>query len=146
MGSRFQNIRRAFQVARIVLRNLLEIAFDRLRHRSGIPGPERLRMMLEELSGSFLKFGQILSLQVDALPREYCDALLNLLDRVPPFSRVDVLRIFQEELGRSPEVVFKEFDYYPIASASIGQVHKATLLDGSPVAVKVQRPGIRDVF
>ena len=146
MGSRFQHVRRAFQVARIVLRNILEIAIDRLLRRSGIPGPDRLRMMLEELSGSFLKFGQILSLQVDALPREYCDALLNLLDRVPPFSRPEVERVFNEELGRPPESVFKEFDYCPIASASIGQVHRAMLADGTPVAVKVQRPGIRDVF
>ena len=102
--------------------------------------------MLEEISGSFLKFGQILSLQVDSLPREYCDALLSLLDRVPPFPREDVTRIFEEDLGRHPETVYQQFDYRPIASASIGQVHKAMLKDGTPVAVKVQRPGIRDVF
>jgi len=144
--SRLQYFHRAFQVAWISLRNLLEIAFDRLRKRPGIPGPERLRMLLEEVSGSFLKFGQILSLQVDALPREYCDALLNLLDRVPPFPREQVREIFIGEFGQPPETLYREFDYGPIASASIGQVHRAVLHDSTKVAVKVQRPGIREVF
>ncbi len=144
--SRLQYFHRAFQVAWISLRSLLEIAFDRLRKRPGIPGPERLRMLLEEVSGSFLKFGQILSLQVDALPREYCDALLNLLDRVPPFPREQVREIFIGEFGQPPETLYREFDYGPIASASIGQVHRAVLHDSTKVAVKVQRPGIREVF
>jgi ubiquinone biosynthesis protein len=125
---------------------LVEIALSRIFRRAALPGPERLRKLLEDLSGSFLKFGQILSLQVDALPREYCDALLNLLDRVPPFPRDQVAQIFTEELGKPPEALFKEFDYVPFASASIGQVHKACLADSTKVAVKVQRPGIREIF
>jgi ubiquinone biosynthesis protein len=105
-----------------------------------------LRIALEEISGSFLKFGQILSLQVDTLPAAYCDALLDLLDRVPPFGEEDVRRTFREDLGGIPDDFYSEFDYVPIAAASIGQVHRAVLKDGSKVAVKVQRPGIRDVF
>src|SRR6266852_5313885 len=74
------------------------------RRRRGIPedGPELLKGLFERLGGSFLKFGQILSLQIDTLPREYCDALLSLLDRVPPFSAAEVKRILIEELGKAP--------------------------------------------
>src|SRR6266852_3672043 len=118
------------------------------RRRRGIPedGPELMKGMCERLGGSFLKFGQILSLQIDTLPREYCDALLALLDRVPPFPASDVERIFQETLQASPRDIYQTFDFKPFASASIGQVHRATLKDGTAVAVKVQRPGIRAKF
>jgi ubiquinone biosynthesis protein len=137
---------RAVEVGWIAARHLLGFAWDRLRGRPSPTGPERLRISLEEMSGSFLKFGQILSLQVDTLPRAYCDALLDLLDRVPPFAAEKVREVFLEELGELPERLYREFDYSPIASASIGQVHEASLSDGSRVAVKVQRPGIREVF
>ncbi len=146
MTALLQLIQRAFQVTGICLRHLSAVVVDRVLGRRGISGPERLRILLEDLSGSFLKFGQILSLQVDALPREYCDALLDLLDRVPPFAAEDVRRIFVEELGQPPEALFKEFDYTTLASASIGQVHRAVLPDSTIVAVKVQRPGIRGIF
>lgn len=142
----FHFLHRAFQVTWICLRHLSKLVLDRLRKRPGIPGPERLRALLENLSGSFLKFGQILSLQVDALPREYCDALLNLLDRVPSFPPNQVRQIFIDELGQPPEALYREFDYTPLASASIGQVHEAFLHDSTKVAVKVQRPGIREIF
>ena len=146
MIARLQYFHRALQIAWICFRNLNEIWTDRLRRRRVIPGPERLRLLLEELGGSFLKFGQILSLQIDTLPREYCDALLNLLDRVPPFGREQVRQIFQQERGTFPETIFREFNYEPLASASIGQVHRAVLPDSTVVAVKVQRPGIREIF
>jgi len=144
--SRFGYLHRTFRILWVCSRNLAEVAMDKLFRRRGIPGPERLRLLLEELSGSFLKFGQILSLQVDALPREYCDALLSLLDRVPPFPREQVLQVFLRELGKAPEELYLEFNYTPIASASIGQVHRAILKNSTPVAVKVQRPGIEEIF
>ena len=149
MRTRFQYLQyfwRALQIAWVGSRTLLEIARDRLLRRRGLTGPERLRLLLEELGGSFLKFGQILSLQIDTLPREYCDALLNLLDRVPPFPREQVRKVFEEERGTPPERVFREFNYVPLASASIGQVHRAVLPDSTVVAIKVQRPGVRDTF
>jgi ubiquinone biosynthesis protein len=117
----------------------------RLRGRP-IGGPQLLREAFERLSGSLIKFGQILSLQIDSLPRAYCDELLALLDRVPPFSAALVDQVFLDELHSLPRDLYREFDYSPIASASIGQVHKATLKDGSVVAVKVQRPGVRRKF
>jgi ubiquinone biosynthesis protein len=112
-----------------------------LIRRRGVGGPQRLRMLLEEVGGSFLKFGQVLSLQPDILPRAYCDALFELLDRVPSFPFRDVERTFFEDLGRTPSEVFDTFDPQPIASASIGQVHVASL-DGRRLAVKVRRPTV----
>ena len=146
MMSKFQYLFRAFQIAWVCLRNLLEIVLARLGSAQAVAGPDRLRLLLEELGGSFLKFGQILSLQIDTLPREYCDALLNLLDRVPPFSQGEVWKVFAEELGNTPENLFQEFHPEPLASASIGQVHRAVLKDSTVVAVKVQRPGVQEVF
>lgn len=105
-----------------------------------------VRSMFEQLGGSFIKFGQILSLQIDTLPREYCDALLALLDRVPPVQRPDIDLVFHEELGTAPGDLYQDFDYTPVASASIGQVHRATLRDGTRAAVKVQRPGVSQTF
>ncbi len=102
-------------------------------------------MLLEEVGGSFLKFGQVLSLQPDILPRAYCDALFDLLDRVPSFPYRDVERTFVEDLGRRPSDIFDTFDTRPIASASIGQVHVATL-DGRRMAVKVRRPTVERDF
>lgn len=136
---------RALQVAWIAFRHVSGLAWDALR-KKGPDGPVRMRLALEEMSGSFLKFGQILSLQVDTLPRAYCDALLDLLDRVPPFGEDAVRRVFREELGTLPDELYAEFNYVPLAAASIGQVHEARLKDGTRVAVKVQRPGIREVF
>src|SRR5258708_13429385 len=88
----------------------------------------------------------MLSLQVDVLPREYGDALLTLLDGVPPFPPSDVKQVFMEEFGQPPEDLFREFNYQPLASASIGQVHRAVLADSTTVAVKVQRPDAREAF
>jgi len=114
------------------------------RHRS-VSGPLRVRMLLEEVGGTFLKFGQVLSLQPDIVPRAYCDALFDLLDRVPSFSFQDVERTFVEDLGRRPSEIFDTFDPQPVASASIGQVHLARL-NGQRVAVKVRRPTVERDF
>jgi len=104
-----------------------------------------LRKILEDAGGTFLKFGQVLALQPDILPREYCNALFDLLDRVPPFDVTDVEHTFQEELGRRPTEIFDSFDSIPLASASIGQVHVATR-DGAKLAVKVMRPDVDASF
>ncbi len=146
MISRFQYIHRAAQIAWVCFRALCQIILSRLGMAQAKPGPERLRGVLEELGGSLLKFGQILSLQIDTLPRDYCDALLSLLDRVPPVSREELRQVFIDEWSKPPEELFLEFEYAPLASASIGQVHRATLADSTAVAVKVQRPGVQELF
>lgn len=108
-------------------------------------GPRKLRTLLEALGGSFIKFGQVLALQPDILPRAYCDELLDLMDRMPPFDIGDVEKLIRQELGKNPEEIFDSFEETPIASASIAQVHVAWL-DGRKLAVKVQRPNARREF
>ena len=141
----FDYFRRLFQILGVLVRQLGTLARRRWKHEP-LNGPDLLREGFEKAGGSFLKFGQILSLQVDTLPIEYCDALMGLLDRVPVASREQVMDVFLGEFDKLPENLYSEFDYEAIASASIGQVHRAVLRDGTNVAVKVQRPGVHYDF
>jgi ubiquinone biosynthesis protein len=104
--------------------------------------PEHLRMAAEELGTTFIKLGQILSTRVDLLPAPYIVALSQLRDNVAAAPIADIRRVFEADLGAPPEALFATFEEVPLASASIGQVHAATLPDGTPVVVKVQRPGV----
>ncbi|MEM1207098.1 MAG: AarF/ABC1/UbiB kinase family protein [Acidobacteriota bacterium] len=115
------------------------------RRRAELSEPVRMRMLFEALGGSFLKLGQMLALQPDVLPPEYCDALYDLLDRVPPVSTQEVERVVAQELGDLPGRLFDHFESKPLASASIGQVHVAWLR-GQKLAVKVQRPAAAREF
>ncbi len=108
--------------------------------------PERLRMALEELGPTFVKLGQLLSTRPDFVPPDYLEELARLQDKVLPFSYREVVIIFKEEVGASPEDIFSSFDKTPLAAASIGQVHRARLADGDDVVVKVQRPGIENII
>jgi ubiquinone biosynthesis protein len=113
--------------------------------RTGRPGPtrpERLRLALEELGATFVKLGQIASTRADLLPPEYQAELAKLQDRAPPVPVEAVRAAVAAELGRPVEAVFARFEPRPLAAASIGQVHAATLPDGTEVAVKVRRPGV----
>jgi ubiquinone biosynthesis protein len=117
----------------------------RLRLSHNYSGPQRLRMALQTIGGTFIKFGQVLALQSDVLPLAYCRELFSLLDRVPPFSFEEVERRFVQDLGRRPLEVFDSFDREPIATGSIGQVHVATL-GQYKLAVKIRRPTVLEDF
>ena len=109
---------------------------------SGLPRGERLRMALQELGPVYVKFGQILSTRRDLLPQDIADELAVLQDQVPPFPGDEARDIIEDALGKPVNEIFASFDTAPLASASIAQVHPATLKDGREAVVKVVRPGI----
>ena len=110
------------------------------------PRGERLRMALESLGPIFVKFGQVLSTRRDLLPPDLADQLAHLQDRVPPFDSSLAVGIIEKSFGRPIDRVFESFDRTPVASASIAQVHFATLPGGREVAVKVLRPGMLGII
>jgi predicted unusual protein kinase regulating ubiquinone biosynthesis (AarF/ABC1/UbiB family) len=112
--------------------------------KNGSARPEELADDLEAMGPTFVKLGQILSSRPDLLPPPYVKALSRLQDKVKPFSFAEVERIVQSELGARISKAFSFFDSEPLAAASLGQVHRATLRDGRDVVVKVQRPNIRE--
>lgn len=105
--------------------------------------PKRACLMMQELGPTYVKLGQILSSRSDMLSDEWIAELSHLQDSVPPFPYEQVAQIIEKELGKPPNEVYLEFDCNPLAAASIGQVHRARLLSGEPVVVKIQRPGIK---
>jgi ubiquinone biosynthesis protein len=107
------------------------------------PRGERIRLALEELGPIYVKFGQILSTRRDLLPDDIAVELARLQDQVPPFPGERAKSIVEKALGLPVEQLFAEFDSTPLASASIAQVHAATMHDGRKVVVKVVRPGIQ---
>ena len=108
---------------------------------SAVPG-RQLADELESMGPAYVKLGQVLSSRPDLLPPEYTKALARLQDDVKPFPFDQVRAIVEEELGARLSKAFGTFDEVPLAAASLGQVHCATLRDGTPVVVKVQRPGV----
>ncbi|GAK11178.1 AarF/ABC1/UbiB kinase family protein [Geomicrobium sp. JCM 19039] len=107
---------------------------------------ERLRNALEELGPTFIKLGQMVSTRQDLFPKHIVDELVELQDNVTAFKYSEVKAIVEEELNMPIEKAYKSFDELPIAAASIGQVHKAELDDGTIVAVKVARPNIKETI
>ncbi len=118
-------------------------------HEKGLlslPVPERMRLALEELGPTFIKFGQIVSSRRDLVTVEYYKELCKLHAGVPPFPVSEARKIIREELGASVETLFRSFDPEPVGAASMAQVHAAVMPDGAKVAVKVQRPDIEKVI
>jgi ubiquinone biosynthesis protein len=107
---------------------------------------DELAADLEKLGPTFIKVGQLLSTRVELMPQAYLDALARLQDNVEPFGFDEVEKIVASELGVRMSKAFSDFEVKPMAAASLGQVHRARLRDGRRVAVKVQRPRIRDAM
>ncbi|MCZ7574356.1 MAG: AarF/ABC1/UbiB kinase family protein [Ardenticatenaceae bacterium] len=106
--------------------------------------PEHFRMALENVGAVFIKLGQMLSTRPDLLPPEYVTEFARLQDAAPPVPYDEIATVVAAELGARPEAIFARFDPIPRAAASLGQVHAATLAEGTPVVVKVQRPGVEE--
>ena len=119
---------------------------ERLKRKEKHSIEKRLRLTLERLGPTFIKFGQVLSVRPDLIPKSYIKELEMLQDEVPAFPYSIVREQIKKELGKEIENIFSSFDKKPIASASISQVHKAVLKDGIKVAVKVQRPDVRQIM
>jgi predicted unusual protein kinase regulating ubiquinone biosynthesis (AarF/ABC1/UbiB family) len=111
----------------------------------GDHGPARLRQAFETLGPTYVKLGQLVASSEGMFPDAYCVEFRKCLDRVPPFDAAEVDATLRSELKREPSDVFESFDYEPLASASIAQVHAAVLKDGTSVVVKVQRPKLSEI-
>jgi ubiquinone biosynthesis protein len=149
-----RNLGRLSEIAQVAVRHGFGYWFDTHRLTDLFPrrGPrveldgqpsqrgQHLREMLDELGPTFVKFGQLLSTRPDILPADIITELRGLQDDVRPFPFAEVEQVVEEDLGLTLDRLFLEFDERPIAAASIGQVHGATLPNGKRVAVKVQRP------
>jgi ubiquinone biosynthesis protein len=118
----------------------------RLHKAPVMPRGVRLRRALEELGPVFIKFGQMLSTRRDLLPEDIADELAKLQDDVPPFPQQQSIAIIEQGLGKPVSELFASFEARPLASASVAQVHAATLTDGREVVVKVVRPDIEPVI
>ena len=113
---------------------------------AGGPGPAELAADLERLGPTFIKLGQLMSTRADMLPASWVVELERLQDRVKPFPAAEARRVVETELGARVGRLFREFDDEPVAAASLSQIHRAKLRDGRVVAVKIQRPGVRETI
>ncbi len=109
-----------------------------------VGGPVGFRRLLERMGPIYIKIGQFLALRPDLVPQAYCDELMRLLDRVQPFPWEQAREILHSDLARDPLETFASVDPEPVAAGSLAQVHKGRLHDGTVVAIKIQRPRIRE--
>jgi len=141
-----KNTSRQREIAEVVFRNGWDYARGLLTGNKSdeprLPSPEVLRNILIELGPVYVKLGQLLSTRPDLLPGRYVDTLTDLQANVPPVPWIQVESLIRQELEQPLEEVFSDIDRNVIAAGSIGQVYRAVLTNGQPVALKVQRPGI----
>ena len=138
-----RTLSRVTEIGRVATRHGFGYLLDRRRASDtelDADRGRRLREMLDELGPTFVKFGQVLSTRPDVVPPDIVAELRQLQDNVSPVPIEEVERVVREELGLTIEQAFVEFDEQPVAAASIGQVHRATLPNDTHVVVKVQRP------
>ncbi len=158
-----RRVSRYSEIAGVLLRHGFHYLVEQLGLKSGMPAhddtgtfgdrgfhryshPQRVRMVFEDLGPTFVKLGQLLSSRPDLIPREYVEEFSRLQDDVEEFCEPDIRVQFQKEMGKQPEELFSYFNYEPLASASIGQVHEAVLPGGEKAVVKVQRPHLTQLI
>jgi ubiquinone biosynthesis protein len=145
--SRVRDLNRLQQIARILVGHGMGAVVRAIPGMPDAPDelsttPARAVTMLRELGPTFVKLGQVLSTRQDVLPEAYCEAFQQLQDDVGPLSQASLEGQLTDELGQQWRERFASFEAEPLATASIAQVHRAVLLDGREVVVKIQRPGI----
>lgn len=134
--TRRSKVKRLHQIGKIA------VQFDALKGLT----PVKMRLMFEALGPTFVKVGQILSMRSEILPQPFCDELAKLRADADPMPYSIVLETLENEYQRPVDEIFATIDSTPLGSASLAQVHRATLLTGEDVAVKVQRPGVRETM
>jgi ubiquinone biosynthesis protein len=139
----FGELVESLRIAQYVEIGLQMISRGRREEVERLTRAQRVRLVLEELGPTFIKLGQVLSTRPDLVPPDLVHELEKLQKQVPPFPFAQAREIIETELHRPLHEIYERFDETPLAAASIGQVHRATLRDGDEVVVKVQRPGIR---
>ncbi|MGR9086398.1 MAG: ABC1 kinase family protein [Gammaproteobacteria bacterium] len=142
----FGSFVRALGLGRALERAGRALHWEHVEEYVALETPQRIRRVLEELGPTFIKLGQILATRVDLFPPQFISEFEKLQDQAPPVPFEDLLEQIEEDLGGPVEEIFAEFDKQPLAAASIAQVHKAVLLDGTPVILKIRRPGLRKII
>ncbi|AKL95181.1 ubiquinone biosynthesis protein UbiB [Clostridium aceticum] len=160
IGTTYKNLRRYKKIGEVLVKYGFTFAAEKLNEKGYIPkfilnikqyekqltDGEKLRLACEELGPTFIKLGQIMSTRRDIFPEDVVSELTKLQDNVKPFPLEMAKEVFEKEMKCAIEDSFKDFDSTPMASASIGQVYKATLKTGEQVVVKIQRPSIQQVI
>ena len=136
----FQNVAEKIKLGRFFLERFTQVDVDQYS------APERLKMCFEELGPTFVKLGQLLATRPDLIPQEFVDELKKLHDQASTIGFEQIEKVIEHQFSIPIHQVFREIDHTPLAAASIAQVHRAKLLDGTDVVVKVQRPGIVEVI
>ncbi|GFE71074.1 AarF/ABC1/UbiB kinase family protein [Chroococcus sp. FPU101] len=148
--SKSNPLRRQIEIFLITTQFLFFLWWDQLfRRNSAYIRQQRAKWLVKQLLNlgpTFIKIGQSLSTRADLIPLEYVQAFSQLQDRVPEFSSIEAINIIETELGKPITELFQTFDSIPLASASLGQVHRAKLYSGEEVVVKVQRTGLEQLF
>lgn len=157
--SRYRRLKRYRQIINVLIRNgfgyvvqktgVLNLFFkdkdvlkNELKAKEGLSAPQRARKVLEELGPTFIKIGQVLSTRPDIVPLEYIEEFKNLQNNAKPIEFNEIKEIIEDELGGELSSIFEYVNPEPLAAASIAQVHKAKLKDGTDVVIKVMRPNI----
>jgi ubiquinone biosynthesis protein len=154
LGLHLRHVRRYTEIGRLLVKygrsdvartiGFDDLGTDIVGNGPAPPEAEHLAEDLERLGPTFVKLGQLLSTRTDLIPTNWAGALARLQDGVAPMPMHEVTRVFEDALGTSISSAFEWFDEAPLASASLGQVHRARLANGHEVVVKVQRPGTRE--